>query len=118
MVENLIIQFTAAVCSSFPSFLPSLVICGIIHFTWVVLQHPWHGTAQMNTMFEENVRLSASRQCENWNSESQIIIALNYYGILYHRLLWKYDQHKNFHRKMSSELVRNIHVCCGSDIAI
>jgi len=35
----------------------------------------------MNTMFEENVRLSASRQCENWNSESQIIIALHY-GII------------------------------------
>jgi len=29
---------------------------------------------------------------------------------------WKFDQYKNFPWKMSSELVRNIHFCSGSDI--
>jgi len=29
---------------------------------------------------------------------------------------WKYYKHKNFHRKMLSELVRNF--CSGSDIAV
>jgi len=31
---------------------------------------------------------------------------------------WKYDKHKHFHWKISSELVRNIHFCSGSDIAV
>jgi len=55
-------------------------------------------------MFEENVRLSVAMPV--W-----ILWRITDYSF------WKYDQHNNFHLKMSSELVRNIHFCFGSDIA-
>jgi len=82
------------------------VIRGIINFTWVVVQHPGHCTAWMNTMFEESVRLSFTTPV--WILSFRITV----YSF------WKYDQHKNFYRKMSSELVRNIHFCSGSDFAV
>jgi len=82
------------------------VICRFINFTWVVLQHPQHSTARtvngMNTMFEETEAVSHCR-CGYWHSESQIIL---------------FGSMNNFHWKMSSELVRNIHYCSGSDIAV
>jgi len=55
-------------------------------------------TERMNTMFEMCVRLSVTAPM--W------ILAFRIQIILFG---WKYDQHMNFHRKMSSELVRNIH---------
>jgi len=57
------------------------VICGILNFTWVVLRH---GTAWMNTMFEESVQLSITMVV--W------ILALT----ITDYTLWKYDQHDNF----------------------
>jgi len=63
----------------------------------------------MNTMFEETVRLSVIEFSWVW------ILSFRITDFVY---FWKYDQHKNFHRKMSSELVRNIHFCSGSDTAV
>jgi len=60
----------------------------------------------MNTMFEESVRLSVSA----------LVWILSFRITDYS--FWKYDQHKNFLWKMSSDLVRNIHLCSGSEIAV
>jgi len=60
----------------------------------------------MNTMFKESV----------WLSVTVPVWILAFRIIDYS--FWKYDQHKNFHWKMSSEQVRNIHLCSGSDIAV
>jgi len=65
-----------------------------------------HPTVQMNTPFEESVQLSITALV--WILAFRIT---DYY-------FCKYDQHKNFHWKMSSELVRKIHFCPGSDIAV
>jgi len=96
MVENLIIQFTAAVCSSFPSFFaisgylwnyPFYVSCTSTPLTW-------HSADEHNVWGE----CEAVSQPPVWKLEFRItdyysITLWNYYGILYHRLLWKYDQH-------------------------
>jgi len=60
----------------------------------------------MNTMFEENVQLSVTAPV--WILAFRIT---DYYFL-------KYDQHINFHWKLSSKLVRNIHFFSGSDIAV
>jgi len=59
----------------------------------------------MNTMFEENVRLSVTMPV--W------ILAFRITDYSF----WKYDQHTNWQLK-KSELVRNIHLFSGSDIAV
>jgi len=61
----------------------------------------------MNTMLEESVRLSVAAPV--W------IVSFRITDYSF----WKYDQYKNFHQKMSSEVTSsNIHFCFGSDIAV
>jgi len=67
-------------------------------------------------MLQAAVRISAIAVIRGIINLTRVVVILAFRITYYY--FWKYGQHNNFHRKMSSEQVTNIDFCSGSDIAV